>query len=154
MVSLSIGKLAARTRVKVTTIRYYESIGLLEEPVRSASGQRAYCNSDLERLSFIRHARDLGFSIEEIRELISLQVNVNQDCEVVDQIASGQLDKVRRRLAQLEALEGELRRILTSCEGGTVGTCNILEALKDHEQCNYASHDGDEILSVPPSKRS
>merc|ERR1711974_519229 len=97
----------------VTTIRYYESTDLLPEPDRSESGQRLYDQNAVERLAFIRHARDLGFSVETVRELISLQVEPDRDCAVVDQIARRQLGEVRRRLTQLEALEAELKRMVS-----------------------------------------
>ena len=80
MAYLSIGKLARRSGVKVTTIRYYETIGLLEEPERTESGQRIFTDSDVQRLSFIRHTRDLGFPVEDVRALISLQADAEKDC--------------------------------------------------------------------------
>ena len=87
MALMTIGKLSGATAVKVTTIRYYESIGLLDEPQRSASGQRLYAGDSVERLRFIRHARDLGFPVSAVRELISLQVEPGRECVLVDQIA-------------------------------------------------------------------
>ena len=135
MGSMTIGKLSGATGVKVTTIRYYESIDLLDEPERSASGQRLYGAAAVERLGFIRHARDLGFPVSAIRELISLQVDPGRDCDLVDQIARRQLGEVRRRLTQLEALEAELKRMITACEGGKVANCSVLAALGHHEQC-------------------
>lgn len=152
MGSLTIGKLSAATGVKVTTIRYYESIDLLEEPARSASGQRLYGEAAVERLGFIRHARDLGFPVAAIRELISLQVDPGRDCDLVDQIARRQLDEVRRRLTQLEALEAELKRMIRACEGGKIGSCSVLAALGQHENCLHEQHDGAEVLAGLPSR--
>lgn len=151
MNSMTIGKLSAATRVKVTTIRYYESIDLLDEPDRSASGQRLYGDAAVERLGFIRHARDLGFPVPAIRELISLQVEPGRDCAVVDQIARRQLGEVRRRLTQLEALEAELKRMITACEGGKIASCSVLAALGHHEQCLHEEHAGKEVLAARPS---
>lgn len=141
----TIGPLSRATDVKVTTIRYYESIGLLSEPDRSASGQRLYDDAAFDRLRFIRHARDLGFGVSEIRELIELQTNSGDDCGRIDEIARRHLTEVRRRLSQLEALEGELKRMLKMCEGGTVGDCAILECLADHENCIADVHETPEI---------
>ena len=114
----TIGALSKRSGVKVTTIRYYESIGLMREPDRSASGQRIYGEDAVERLNFIRHTRELGFPVEAIRELIELQTKPGDDCAVVDAIARRHLAAVRHRLSQLEALEGELKRMIVNCAGG------------------------------------
>jgi DNA-binding transcriptional MerR regulator len=151
---MTIGKLASATGVKVTTIRYYESTDLLPEPDRSESGQRLYDQNAVERLAFIRHARDLGFSVETVRELISLQVEPDRDCAVVDQIARRQLGEVRRRLTQLEALEAELKRMVSACEGGRIGTCSVLASLGDHETCLADDHAGAEVLASPPSLKA
>tara|TARA_B100000949_G_scaffold124710_1_gene110345 strand:- start:1702 stop:2166 length:465 start_codon:yes stop_codon:yes gene_type:complete len=152
MALMTIGKLSGATSVKVTTIRYYESIGLLDEPQRSASGQRLYAGDSVERLRFIRHARDLGFPVSAVRELISLQVEPGRECVLVDQIARRQLDEVRRRLTQLEALEAELKRMIRACEGGKIGSCSVLAALGQHENCLHEQHDGAEVLAGLPSK--
>lgn len=137
----TIGALSKSTGVKVTTIRYYESIGLMDEPDRSHSGQRLYNSDALERMKFIRHARELGFSVEAIRELIQLQTHPGDDCAIVDEIARRHLGDVRRRLSQLEALEGELKRMISSCEGGKIGTCMVMKCLSDHEQCLTGEHE-------------
>ncbi|HBX94639.1 MAG TPA: MerR family transcriptional regulator, partial [Hyphomonas sp.] len=102
---MTIGRLSKAAGVKVTTIRYYESIDLMGEPDRSSSGQRLYGDEAVQRLSFIRHARDLGFPMEAVREMIDLQTQPDQDCTAVDAIAREQLADVRKRLTQLEALE-------------------------------------------------
>ena len=146
MAYLSIGQLARRSGVKVTTIRYYETIGLLEEPERTESGQRIFTDSDVQRLSFIRHTRDLGFPVEDVRALISLQADAEKDCASVDRIARHQLGAVRRRLTKLEALEAELKRMIAAC--------SVLAALGDHDDCLVGEHEGAELLAVPPSKRS
>ena len=131
----TIGILSRECGVKVTTIRYYESIGLIEEPERTQSGQRIYDFSAVERLNFIRHARDLGFSIESIRDLIDLQERPASDCAVVDKIARQHLADVRQRLSQLEALEAELKRMVSGCEGGKIADCEILNSLDNHQKC-------------------
>jgi len=138
---ITIGRLSRAAGVKVTTIRYYESIDLMGEPERSTSGQRLYGDDSVQRLSFIRHARDLGFPIDSIRELIDLQDQPGEDCAHVDVIARRQLADVRQKLSQLEALEGELKRMISACAGGSIATCKVLESLSDHNQC-LDSHDG------------
>src|SRR5690625_5021470 len=101
----SIGALAKRTDTKVQTIRYYEEIGLMPEPGRTAGGQRRYGEAELDRLAFIRHARQLGFNLEAIRELLELSDNPDRSCAEVDRIAQRQLAEVRSRMARLEGLQ-------------------------------------------------
>ena len=141
MKPMTIGRLSKEAGVKVTTIRYYESIGRMGEPDRSESGQRQYGNEAVQRLSFIRHARDLGFPMDSVRTLIDLQMHPDQDCAAVDVIARDQLADVRKRLNQLEALEAELKRMITLCAGGKVGTCQIMAALNDHDECLSEVHE-------------
>ncbi len=140
MKPITIGRLSKATGVKVTTIRYYESIGVMGEPDRSASGQRLYGDDSVQRLSFIRHARDLGFPMEAIRNLITLQTKPDRDCADVDVIARSQLADVRKRLSQLRALESELERIVTSCAGGNVESCQVMAAINDHNLCIVPEH--------------
>ncbi|NOD48457.1 MULTISPECIES: helix-turn-helix domain-containing protein [Ruegeria] len=133
----SIGELSKRTKVKVPTIRYYEEMGLLAEPERTAGNQRRYTNEGLERLSFIRHARDLGFSIEAISSLIELQNHPDRSCEAATKIAEGQLSEVRAKIKRLKALENELKRIAQGCDGrGVVEDCYVLASLADHDLCD------------------
>lgn len=141
MKSMTIGRLSKAASVKVTTIRYYESIGLMGMPDRSESGQRLYGDDAVQRLSFIRHARDLGFPIEAIRDLIGLQTEPDHDCAAVDSIARQQLADVRKRLTQLEALEAELKRMVAACEGGRVSDCQIMATLHDHGECLSETHE-------------
>jgi len=136
----SIGALSSATNVKVTTIRYYESVGLLDEPDRTASGRRVYGSDTFERLRFIRHARDLGFSVDAIRELIELQSSEGKDCGHVDGIARHHLSEVQMRIEQLQSLESELNRMLDQCRGGEIKNCSILESLADHEHCISDQH--------------
>lgn len=131
----SIGALARQTGVKVPTIRYYEQMGLIDPPARSDGNQRRYGKADRERLSFIRHARDLGLSIEAIRELIALGSHPERPCHDADRIAAEHLAAIRSRIARLQRLERELARITASCSGETVGECYVLKALGDHALC-------------------
>lgn len=100
---LSIGELSKRTGVKVPTIRYYEQMGLIREADRSEGNQRRYEKSDLERLAFIRHARDLGLNIDAIRELIALSQHREMPCEGADRIAAEHLADVRENRQPEEA---------------------------------------------------
>ena len=138
---LTIGALAKKTGAKVQTIRYYEQIGLLPEPGRTAGGQRRYDDADLDRLSFVRHARQLGFSLEAIRELLDLGDHPDKSCAEADAIARRQLKEVEQRLARLEALRTELRRMVRECSGGRTANCRVLEVLRDHSEC-LTDHDG------------
>ncbi|TFL19464.1 MerR family transcriptional regulator [Jannaschia formosa] len=137
---LAIGTLAKRTGTKVQTIRYYEQIGLLPEPGRTEGGQRRYGDTDLDRLAFIRHARQLGFTLEATRELLDLSDNPDRSCAEVDVIAHRQLKEVEVRISRLEALRKELKRMLRECSRDTVSDCRVLEVLRDHSAC-LANHD-------------
>ena len=130
----SIGTLAKRTGTKVQTIRYYEQIGLMPEPGRTDGGQRRYGDVELDRLSFIRHSRQLGFSLGAIRELLDLSDSPERSCAQVDAVAQKQLREVEARIARLEALRDELQRMIGECSADRVADCRILEVLRDHEE--------------------
>jgi DNA-binding transcriptional MerR regulator len=132
---LSIGEMARRSGVKVPTIRYYEQMGLIDAPERSAGNQRRYSARELDRLTFIRHARDLGLSIEAIRELLHLSENPQMPCDEAHVIATAHLTSTRERIARLTRLERELTRIEASCHANHVGECNIIHVLADHSLC-------------------
>ncbi|MGR3761130.1 MerR family transcriptional regulator [Roseobacteraceae bacterium NS-SX3] len=131
----SIGQLSKATGVKVPTIRYYEEIGLLPEPGRNAGNQRRYGQDGMDALGFIKHARDLGFSLEDIKALMGLDGQLGADCAEADRIARSQLTNVRDRIRKLEQLAAELERISHLCDGGNGGCCKVLTALGDHSQC-------------------
>lgn len=137
---LTIGTLARKTGAKVQTIRYYEQIRLLREPGRTEGGQRRYEAADLDRLAFIRHARQLGFSLDAIRELLELSDRPQQSCADADSIARRQLKQVEQRLKRLQALKTELKRMIAECRGGEVADCRVLEVLRDHSEC-LTKHD-------------
>jgi DNA-binding transcriptional MerR regulator len=132
---LTIGKLSRATQVKVPTIRYYEQIGLLPEVERSGGNQRLYDSTVQARLSFIRHARDLGFPLEAIRELLSLSDDPNRSCAEADLIAGRQLVAVKARIQRLTALQAELERMLEQCACGTIADCRVIEVLGNHDLC-------------------
>lgn len=126
---LTIGDLSKATGTKVETIRYYERIGLLAAPHRTGGNYRAYAANDLGRLSFIRRARDLGFALEQVRELLGLSDQKKRSCEAVDGIARAHLASVEHKLADLKALRRELDNIIRQCGHGTIADCRIIEAL-------------------------
>ena len=138
--TMPIGRLAAATGCKVQTIRYYEQVGLLPEPPRTAGDQRRYCALHQHRLTFVRHARELGFPLPAIRELLHLADQRESDCTEADRIASEQLAAVRRRIALLEGLREELERMLAECRGGRIGECRVIETIANHALCAHHSH--------------
>jgi len=135
---LTIGDLSKQTGVKIPTIRYYEQIGLVGTPDRSEGNQRRYGKADLERLAFIRHARDLGLSIAAVRDLINLSQHPDKACLDADQIARDHLSDVRGKIARLKRLEQELERIVSHCKGHTIEDCYVIRALSDHGLCDTA----------------
>ncbi len=132
---LTIGSLGKRTGTKVQTIRYYEQIGLMPEPGRTQGGQRRYGDAEVDRLSFVRHARQLGFPLEAIRELLDLSDNPDRSCSEADSIARRQLKQVELRMDRLKALRTELKRMIKECNGGKTADCKVLEVLRDHAEC-------------------
>mgnify|MGYP003383417754 CR=1 FL=1 len=132
-----IGMAASRSGVKAPTIRYYEQIGLLPSPSRSEANRRSYDETDLRRLTFIRHARELGFEIEAIRTLLALQDDPNQPCATADAIAKARLSEVEQRIRSLKALQAELEVMIEGCSHGRVGSCRVIEVLADHGQCKH-----------------
>lgn len=130
-----IGELSRQTAVKVPTIRYYEQIGLLPEAPRTQGNRRLYGQSEVDRLNFIRHSRELGFEIDDIRELLAMAAQPQSSCHQVDSIANNHLIEIDRRIASLTALKAELSRMVDECGHGRVCDCRIIEALADHGQC-------------------
>lgn len=129
MARLTIGRLARATNTNVETIRYYERIGLLGAPARSEGNYRVYDEAELGRLSFVRRARDLGFSLEQIRELLGLSDDRSRPCGAVDELARQHLAAVDRKIADLRALRRELGNLVEQCSLGTIADCRIIEAL-------------------------
>jgi DNA-binding transcriptional MerR regulator len=131
MADISIAELARRTGVKVPTIRYYEQAGILPVPARTEGRQRRYGQAAVARLNFIRHARELGFEVATVRELLALSEQPDRPCVEVDIIARRHIDDIDRRIAQLVALRRELERSLDLCGHGRVGECGVIEALAE-----------------------
>lgn len=131
MSEFTIGQLAKETGCKIPTIRYYEKIGILPDPPRSAGNTRLYNAAHKARLSFICHGKELGFSQLMIRDMLSLTDQPDRSCEGVADIARAQLNHVSRRIAHLTRLKIELERMIDICRGGRVAQCRIIEALTD-----------------------
>jgi DNA-binding transcriptional MerR regulator len=127
---LSIGGLSKETGVKAVTIRFYEKIGVLARPHRSAANYRIYGQQHVNQLRFIRRCRDLGFSLYQILGLLRLSSDNTSSCAEICRIAERHLKDVEGKLADLKRLSSELRRITASCSGTqTMAECRIIEAL-------------------------
>jgi Cu(I)-responsive transcriptional regulator len=126
---LSIGEAARAAGTGAETIRYYEKIGLLPKPARTAGNYRSYGSQEVARLTFIRRARELGFSLDQVRTLLSLSDDRGRSCAEVDEIARGHLDAVEHKIADLMALKRELSSVISQCGQGTIADCRILDAI-------------------------
>ena len=126
---MSIGELSRQIGVHIETIRYYERVRVLPKPQRASNGRRVYRHEDAARLSYIRHARDLGFSLGSVRELLALQQTPNISCKTASVLASNQLADVEDRLRRLTSLRDELKRMVRACKNGRVVDCQVIEAL-------------------------
>lgn len=132
--AMKIGELAALAGVPAATVRYYERRGLIAEPARSASGYRQYGPQAAERIRFIRRAQGLGFSLEEIEELLALRVDDPASCAEVATKTRAKIAEVRRRIGELERLEGVLSRLAAMCAGRTVTSeCPVLEMMVEDD---------------------
>lgn len=123
------GELASRTGCHLETVRYYEQIGLLREPPRTANGHRTYADVDERRLRFILRGRELGFSIDELRTLLSLVDQQAVTCGEVRRTALDHLEDVRKKIADLRRMERTLAATAARCRGGDVPECPIIDAL-------------------------
>jgi DNA-binding transcriptional MerR regulator len=144
-----IGDLAKRTGCKIQTIRYYEQIGLMPQPKRTSGNQRLYGQRHADRLTFIRHSRELGFPLEAIRELLKLSDNPDRSCEQADRIARAHLQEVEMRIARLTMLKIELERMVRQCGHGRIADCRVIEVLADHAKCVGGDHSDCATAAVP-----
>lgn len=127
---MQIGKLAQHAGVAIDTVRYYERQGLLPPPERRSSGYREYGPQDVARLRFIRRAKDLGFTLQEIQDLLQLSASQHADRAEVRALARHRLADIEHRLRELEAMRTALARLVQHCSGhGPVGDCPIIENL-------------------------
>ena len=129
---LKRGALAKRFGCNIETIRYYETIALLDEPDRTASGHRVYAPKDQARLGFILRARELGFSVEELRSLLSLSDSHDYTCGEVLTLTERHLDDVRQKITYLRRLEQTLVDVSAKCDGGNAPSCPVMDALVDN----------------------
>lgn len=125
---ITIGRLSAATGVKVETIRYYEKEGLIPPPSRTSGNYRSYAPGDVALLGFIRRTRDLGFTLDEVRALLNLAEQRDRSCVEVDALAARHLEEVDRKIADLTALRRQLAAAISTCDGGAMAECRILEA--------------------------
>ncbi|PRC91761.1 Cd(II)/Pb(II)-responsive transcriptional regulator [Solimicrobium silvestre] len=127
---MRIGELGQATGVEVETIRYYEKAGLLAEPLRLANGYRSYNKAHLERLSFIRHCRALDMPLAEITRLVEFMTHPSNDCGDINSLIDQQINRVRARLASMQALENQLTTLRARCDATHFGLeCGILHEL-------------------------
>ena len=140
--TLTIGDLARKTGCKVQTIRYYEEIGLMPPVRRTAGNQRRYGPAEAARLAFIRHGRELGFPLDDVRELLDLSDQPERSCDAADEVARRHLAAVEARIASLRTLKAELKRMIAACGQGQVADCRVIEVLADHSHasCLRADH--------------
>jgi Cu(I)-responsive transcriptional regulator len=133
---MKIGDLSKVTGTNIETIRYYERIGLLPEPARTSGNYRSYNEAHRARLAFVRHSRELGFTIEAVRSLLDLADHPDRECSEADRIATRHLAQVEEKIGQLVTLRDELSRIIGRCRGGLAADCRVIEALGDHAMCS------------------
>lgn len=126
---MKIGDLGKLTQTRVETIRFYEKEGLLPAPQRTGGNYRHYEISHLNRLSFIRRSRDLGFTLDQVRRLLNLADDKNASCAEVDAITAAHIEDIDRKIADLTVLRDQLVRRLDRCDGDTIADCLIIEAL-------------------------
>lgn len=137
METLTIGELANRAGVGVETIRFYEREGLIAEPKRRPSGYRQYPAEAVRRVRFIRHAKELGFTLKEISELLSLRVDPERTCADVRQRARTKIESIEGKIESLAAMKVALERLAASCHGsGPTSECPILEELDRDEDAH------------------
>lgn len=126
---IAIGALSRHTGTNVETVRYYERVGLLPAPARSSGGYRLYGTDHLKRLSFIRRARALGFSLAEVRKLLTLADERRRPCSEVRAVASAHLEDVKGKIADLRRMERVLEETVARCEAGGGSHCAVIDAL-------------------------
>ena len=130
MTTLTIGQLAKKSQVNIDTVRYYERRGIIPEPPRRDSGYRQYSQDDVARIQFIKRAKELGFTLQEVQELLNLRVDPDTPCAVVKRRADLKIIDIKEKLQSLKRIKKALNKLSASCSGrGPVGDCPILAAL-------------------------
>jgi MerR family copper efflux transcriptional regulator len=138
---MNIGQAAKHSGLSAKMIRYYESIGLLRPAGRSASGYRTYGTDDLHRLGFIRRARDLGFSLEEVGRLLSLWQDRQRASADVKALASAHVQELNRKITELSELRDTLQSLVEHCHGDDRPDCPILSELESGSCCDPTRHE-------------
>lgn len=142
---MSIGALSKQSGVNIETIRYYERIGIMPAPARSSGGYRMYAPSHLKRLIFVRRGRELGFSIEELRELLRLVDGHAYTCVQIHELTLEHVASIRRKIADLRRLQSVMNEMAAQCSGDQIPECPIIDALFDarpllRKPVNRSSH--------------
>ncbi len=134
MKAMTIGQVAREAGVGVETIRFYERVGLLEEPPRRQSGYRQYSPDAVKRIRFIKRAKELGFSLKEIKELLYLRVDTSTSCGAVKRRAEAKISDIERKVQDLQRMKRALVKLAAACSGrGPISECPILDALEPNE---------------------
>ena len=136
MKGMTIGRAARKADVGVETIRFYQRRGLIRQPAKpDGTGFRHYPEETVQRIRFIRQAQDIGFSLREIDELLSLRADPGADCADVREQATAKMQEVERKIARLEEIRAALEELIAACPGrGALRACSILEALASRER--------------------
>jgi DNA-binding transcriptional MerR regulator len=134
-----IGRLAELTECQPVTIRYYEKEGLLDKPTRGENGYRWYEHKDLERLLFIRHCREHGIPISDVKMLLKLRQAPEGDCHPVDQLIDDIINKLEEQLKSIRKLKKNLMTLKDHCSGGSIAECAILKGLEDRDFCSCST---------------
>lgn len=132
--TFTIGQLSETAQTPAATIRYYEKIGLLESPSRSVGNYRLYGSGDVARLTFVRRAREIGFTIDQVRSLLAFSDRSDGDCCAVTTLTERHLVEVEQKIRDLNLLKEHLARLLASCKGGRFADCRIIDALTPPQQ--------------------
>ncbi len=129
---LTIGQVARRAGIGLETVRFYERQGLIDEPPRKESGYRQYPEQVIERLRFIRRAKELGFSLKEISDLLALRVDATTTCADVKNRAEAKITDIQEKIRDLQRMKRALDKLTAACRGqGPTSECPILEALEE-----------------------
>ncbi|MDR1051862.1 MAG: MerR family transcriptional regulator [Deltaproteobacteria bacterium] len=131
-----IGELARLADCQAVTIRYYEKEGLLADPVRGENGYRSYGRGDLERLLFIRHCRDHGIALSDVKFLLKLREAPEGDCLPVNEMVNKLVAQLDEQLKSIKTLKKNLETLRGRCHGGSIGECAILKGLSDRDTCS------------------
>ena len=126
---LKIGEISKRTGIAVSTLRYYEQVGMLPAPERLESGYRLYDRHHLERITFLKNTRKLGFSQQRIKALVTLLENPNRTSKKVKAAVQSHLEEIREKRRLIQNIENQLNQIIAKCDGGEKSDCPILETL-------------------------